>query len=181
MLCWYVHSAQCVFDSFTVCIFFQVNISPSLHSSSPLDLAVKGPLVQDLFNIVGFHLPEKISTHNQVILTLNSMWLKTSQSSPGRGGLQVRISNYSRVIEFYPCKKYLIIFNTNKIILSFILEIVQAYCLMPGWKDIVVSYIRAVPINLIWITYTHYLIFFFVLTLLTYCFFCITEGVWPEP
>ncbi|XP_026676430.1 tubulin polyglutamylase ttll-4-like [Diaphorina citri] len=63
----------------------EVNISPSLHSSSPLDLAVKGPLVQDLFNIVGFHLPEKISTHNQVILTLNSMWLKTSKSSPGRG------------------------------------------------------------------------------------------------
>lgn len=35
----------------------QVNISPSLHSSSPLDLAVKAPLVQDLMNIVGFHIP----------------------------------------------------------------------------------------------------------------------------
>ncbi|KAI5712289.1 hypothetical protein M8J75_007250 [Diaphorina citri] len=49
----------------------EVNISPSLHSSSPLDLAVKGPLVQDLFNIVGFHLPEKISTHNQKEFGLN--------------------------------------------------------------------------------------------------------------
>uniref|UniRef100_A0A8D8RRT1 Tubulin polyglutamylase TTLL4 n=2 Tax=Cacopsylla melanoneura TaxID=428564 RepID=A0A8D8RRT1_9HEMI len=38
----------------------EVNISPSLHSSSPLDLAVKGPMVQDLFNIVGFQLPAKI-------------------------------------------------------------------------------------------------------------------------
>ena len=34
----------------------EVNISPSLHSSSPLDLAVKGPLIRELFNIVGFHL-----------------------------------------------------------------------------------------------------------------------------
>lgn len=43
----------------------EVNISPSLHSSSPLDLAVKGPLVRDLFNIVGFHLPDKISAQHQ--------------------------------------------------------------------------------------------------------------------
>lgn len=34
----------------------EVNISPSLHSSSPLDLAVKGPLVRELFNIVGFQV-----------------------------------------------------------------------------------------------------------------------------
>ncbi|KAL1465231.1 hypothetical protein WDU94_004818 [Cyamophila willieti] len=42
----------------------EVNISPSLHSASPLDLAVKGPMVQDLFNIVGFHLPGKIPTQS---------------------------------------------------------------------------------------------------------------------
>lgn len=39
----------------------QVNISPSLHSSSPLDLAVKGPLVKDVMNIVGYHIPNKMS------------------------------------------------------------------------------------------------------------------------
>jgi tubulin polyglutamylase TTLL4 len=40
----------------------EVNISPSLHSSSPLDLAVKGPMIKELFNIVGYHLPPKLSS-----------------------------------------------------------------------------------------------------------------------
>jgi tubulin polyglutamylase TTLL4 len=38
----------------------QVNISPSLHSSSPLDLAVKGPMVRDLLNMAGYHIPNKL-------------------------------------------------------------------------------------------------------------------------
>lgn len=42
-------------------LILQVNISPSLHSASPLDAHVKGPLVQDLFNIVQFQYPPKIS------------------------------------------------------------------------------------------------------------------------
>lgn len=44
----------------------EVNISPSLHSSSPLDLAVKGPLIKEVFNIVGFHLPMKLSVDAKV-------------------------------------------------------------------------------------------------------------------
>lgn len=44
----------------------EVNISPSLHSSSPLDLAVKGPLIKEVFNIVGFHLPIKLSAETRV-------------------------------------------------------------------------------------------------------------------
>lgn len=40
----------------------EVNISPSLHSNSPLDLAVKGPLIAELFNIVGYHLPPHLSS-----------------------------------------------------------------------------------------------------------------------
>ncbi|XP_034940775.1 tubulin polyglutamylase TTLL4-like [Chelonus insularis] len=39
----------------------EVNISPSLQSSSALDIAVKGPLIANVLNIVGFHLPSKIS------------------------------------------------------------------------------------------------------------------------
>ncbi|KAJ8959100.1 hypothetical protein NQ318_022357 [Aromia moschata] len=35
----------------------EVNISPSLHSASPLDAHVKGPLVQTLFDLAQFHLP----------------------------------------------------------------------------------------------------------------------------
>ncbi|XP_043473957.1 tubulin polyglutamylase TTLL4-like [Leptopilina heterotoma] len=35
----------------------EVNISPSLQSASPLDVAVKGPLIRNVFNIVGYQLP----------------------------------------------------------------------------------------------------------------------------
>ncbi|CAH0389621.1 unnamed protein product [Bemisia tabaci] len=63
-------SRYCSYELFGIDILFdqvlkpwllEVNISPSLHSSSPLDLAVKGPLVKDLMNIVGFQIPPKLS------------------------------------------------------------------------------------------------------------------------
>ncbi|XP_043197839.1 tubulin polyglutamylase TTLL4-like isoform X1 [Amphibalanus amphitrite] len=43
----------------------EVNISPSLHSAAPVDLSVKGPLVRDLFNMAGFHVPNKLSAEQQ--------------------------------------------------------------------------------------------------------------------
>ncbi|CAH2013515.1 unnamed protein product [Acanthoscelides obtectus] len=39
----------------------EVNISPSLHSASPLDAHVKGPMVQTLFNMAQFHLPQRLA------------------------------------------------------------------------------------------------------------------------
>lgn len=38
----------------------EVNISPSLKSSSGLDSAIKGPLIQSVFNIVGYQLPNSL-------------------------------------------------------------------------------------------------------------------------
>ncbi|NXS49000.1 TTLL4 polyglutamylase, partial [Balaeniceps rex] len=35
----------------------EVNISPSLHSNSPLDVSIKGQMIRDLLNIAGFVLP----------------------------------------------------------------------------------------------------------------------------
>ncbi|NWX12564.1 TTLL4 polyglutamylase, partial [Aegotheles bennettii] len=35
----------------------EVNISPSLHSSSPLDVSIKGQMIRDLLNLAGFILP----------------------------------------------------------------------------------------------------------------------------
>jgi hypothetical protein len=35
----------------------EVNISPSLHSSSPLDLDVKSPLTTEVFNLARYHVP----------------------------------------------------------------------------------------------------------------------------
>ena len=43
----------------------EVNISPSLHSSSPLDLEIKSPLATEVFNIARYHVPNKISSKAQ--------------------------------------------------------------------------------------------------------------------
>ncbi|KAK6627894.1 hypothetical protein RUM44_010376 [Polyplax serrata] len=53
----------------------EVNISPSLHSASPLDLAVKGPLVKELLNIAGFQVPAKL-TKEQEDIFLNAYELQ---------------------------------------------------------------------------------------------------------
>ncbi|XP_072274123.1 tubulin monoglutamylase TTLL4 isoform X2 [Pyxicephalus adspersus] len=37
----------------------EVNISPSLHSNSPLDVNIKGQMIRDLLNLAGFLLPNK--------------------------------------------------------------------------------------------------------------------------
>ncbi|KAK9752749.1 Tubulin-tyrosine ligase family [Popillia japonica] len=39
----------------------EVNISPSLHSASPLDAHVKGPLVKALFDMAQFHFPTRLN------------------------------------------------------------------------------------------------------------------------
>ncbi|XP_069388592.1 tubulin monoglutamylase TTLL4 isoform X2 [Paralichthys olivaceus] len=37
----------------------EVNISPSLHSNTALDVAIKGQMIRDLLNLAGFHVPQK--------------------------------------------------------------------------------------------------------------------------
>ncbi|XP_060732719.1 tubulin polyglutamylase TTLL4 [Tachysurus vachellii] len=37
----------------------EVNISPSLHSNSPLDVSIKGQMIRDVLNLAGFVLPKK--------------------------------------------------------------------------------------------------------------------------
>ncbi|CAF0936843.1 unnamed protein product [Didymodactylos carnosus] len=37
----------------------EVNISPSLHSNSPLDVSVKGSMIADLLNLSGFQIPDR--------------------------------------------------------------------------------------------------------------------------
>ncbi|RVE57802.1 hypothetical protein OJAV_G00202890 [Oryzias javanicus] len=37
----------------------EVNISPSLHSSSALDVSIKGQMIRDLLNLAGFRLPQR--------------------------------------------------------------------------------------------------------------------------
>ncbi|XP_025418324.1 tubulin polyglutamylase TTLL4-like [Sipha flava] len=61
-----------LFDEYLKPWIFEVNISPSLHTSSPLDVTVKGPLIKNLLNMVGYHIPNKMSliTHNTLIEVL---------------------------------------------------------------------------------------------------------------
>ncbi|XP_012384914.1 tubulin monoglutamylase TTLL4 isoform X2 [Dasypus novemcinctus] len=40
----------------------EVNISPSLHSNSPLDISIKGQMIRDLLNLAGFVLPNAEDT-----------------------------------------------------------------------------------------------------------------------
>ncbi|XP_043496287.1 tubulin polyglutamylase TTLL4-like [Polistes fuscatus] len=64
-----IQSRYCCYELFGVDIILdenlkpwllEVNISPSLQSSSLLDNAVKGPLIKNVFNIVGFQLPRTV-------------------------------------------------------------------------------------------------------------------------
>ncbi|XP_043929646.1 tubulin polyglutamylase TTLL4 [Protopterus annectens] len=45
----------------------EVNISPSLHSNSPLDVSIKGQMIRDLLNLAGFVLPYKdeVTAHSE--------------------------------------------------------------------------------------------------------------------
>ncbi|CAH6791782.1 Ttll4 [Phodopus roborovskii] len=54
----------------------EVNISPSLHSNSPLDISIKGQMIRDLLNLAGFVLPNM-----EDILSSSSSPSSTSGSS----------------------------------------------------------------------------------------------------
>ncbi|XP_076823431.1 uncharacterized protein LOC143469566 [Clavelina lepadiformis] len=62
----------------------EVNISPSLHSNSPLDVEIKGPMVKDMLNLCGLLLPDK------KVIVGNSSSNSKSGSSMGSYSLQKR-------------------------------------------------------------------------------------------
>ncbi|GAB1598083.1 tubulin polyglutamylase TTLL4-like [Argonauta hians] len=55
-----------ILDEFLKPWLLEVNISPSLHSNSPLDVTIKEPMVCDVLNIAGFHLPAKDDVGTQI-------------------------------------------------------------------------------------------------------------------
>ncbi|KAI5628049.1 tubulin polyglutamylase TTLL4 isoform X1, partial [Silurus asotus] len=57
----------------------EVNISPSLHSNSALDLSIKGQMIQDVLNLAGFVLPKK----EEIILSSSSSCSSTSSLNEG--------------------------------------------------------------------------------------------------
>ncbi|KAK4873639.1 hypothetical protein RN001_012999 [Aquatica leii] len=62
--CYELFGVDVLLDEHLKTWLLEVNISPSLHSQSPLDEYVKGPMIQSMFNLVQFHLPPKLSRSN---------------------------------------------------------------------------------------------------------------------
>ncbi|XP_037644936.1 tubulin polyglutamylase TTLL4 isoform X1 [Sebastes umbrosus] len=57
----------------------EVNISPSLHSNTALDVSVKGQMIRDLLNLAGFRVPQR----DDVIAPCSSASSSTSSLSGG--------------------------------------------------------------------------------------------------
>lgn len=64
--CYELFGIDVLLDEHLKTWLLEVNISPSLHSQSPLDEYVKGPMIQSMFNLVQFHLPQKLGRVNLV-------------------------------------------------------------------------------------------------------------------
>ncbi|BHF66778.1 Tubulin polyglutamylase ttll4 [Sparganum proliferum] len=58
----------------------EVNVSPSMHSDSPLDVKVKGTMIKDMLNLTGIRLPEYKDINNPTVRTVPTP--KTSSPVP---------------------------------------------------------------------------------------------------
>ncbi|XP_012498052.1 PREDICTED: tubulin polyglutamylase TTLL4 [Propithecus coquereli] len=70
----------------------EVNISPSLHSSSPLDISIKGQMIRDLLNLAGFVLP---STEDVISSPSSSSSSTTSLPSSPRNKCQMTPEHFT--------------------------------------------------------------------------------------
>lgn len=76
--CFELFGIDVILDSELVPWLLEVNISPSLHSASPLDAHVKGPLVTSLLNTVMYQVPPKVPMDQQLEI-LEELGVKSSQ------------------------------------------------------------------------------------------------------
>ncbi|XP_066201163.1 tubulin monoglutamylase TTLL4 [Saccopteryx leptura] len=60
----------------------EVNISPSLHSNSPLDISIKGQMIRDLLNLAGFVLPNTEDVSSSSSATSSSSTASATASLP---------------------------------------------------------------------------------------------------
>ncbi|XP_061548412.1 tubulin polyglutamylase TTLL4 isoform X2 [Phycodurus eques] len=65
----------------------EVNISPSLHSNTALDVSVKGQMVRDLLNLAGFRIPQR----EDVVISSGSTSSSSSSVSKESPNLEVSV------------------------------------------------------------------------------------------
>jgi tubulin polyglutamylase TTLL4 len=79
--CYELFGVDVILDSELVPWLLEVNISPSLHSSSPLDLHVKGPLVTAVLNTAMYQVRVTISSTRTFGECIFSFFFKDSSKN----------------------------------------------------------------------------------------------------
>lgn len=82
--CYELFGVDVLLDERLKAWLLEVNISPSLHSASPLDAHVKGPLVKSLFDMVQFHLPPRLMKEDGNLQCLDSRVYATTLTKKER-------------------------------------------------------------------------------------------------
>lgn len=81
--CFELFGIDVILNSELIPWLLEVNISPSLHSASPLDLHVKGPLVRALLNTVMFQVRALVRSNGIFISIFNRPLVSGSSANSG--------------------------------------------------------------------------------------------------
>ncbi|XP_033639693.1 tubulin polyglutamylase TTLL4-like isoform X1 [Asterias rubens] len=85
----------------------EVNISPSLHSNSPLDVSIKGEMIKDLLNISGFNIPDKKDVYPMLASSSSSSKVRGSDIFMDKRLFQTQLSQDERAKHAFYTQKHI--------------------------------------------------------------------------